>query len=295
MIMLPLVPSTRSAFTILAGIGLISLASTSAMAQSSVGTPEPTAVHTPAEIDKISDVDTGKKTTRTRVFLGPQWGPSYPGADRNSVGPFIDVSRARDGEFFAFEAPDESFGFNFVENKGSALGLAANVQGKRKRSDTDNFLDKVGTSVELGLGAQTWLTPSVRLRAEVRKAVSGHKAFVSNISADYVVQHGDDWLVSVGPRVTIADGKYHRRYYGVRASEAVPLSGLTPYRPKGGLHSVGVAASGQYQLTDQWGVAAYAKYERLVGDAADSPVTREYGSRHQPSVGVAVSYTFGSN
>jgi outer membrane protein len=291
MLMLPLLKFRFSALLLSAGLGAIALMPIGAAAQDA---PEPTPAHTPEAIDKISDVDNGKKPTRTRVYLGPQWGPAYPGADRSSVGPFIDVSRARDGEFFAFEAPDEGFGFNVIEKNGSAIGVTANLQGKRKRSDTNGFLPSVGTSVELGVAAQTWLIPSVRLRGEVRKAVSGHKAFVANISADYVAQHGDDWLISVGPRITLADGKYHRRYYDVRASEAVPLSGLTPYRAKAGLHSVGAAASALYQLTDQWGLAAYAKYERLVGDAASSPVTREYGSRNQPSAGLAVSYTFSS-
>ena len=32
---------------------------------------------------------------------------------------------------------------------------------------------------------------------------------------------------------------------------------------------------------------------RLVGDAADSPVTRAFGSRNQPAFGIALSYTFG--
>jgi MipA family protein len=256
--------------------------------------PEPTAAHTPAEIDKISDADTGRKPSRTRVFLGPQFGPAFPGADRSSIGPYMDYSRARGGEFFPYEAPDESFGFNLYEKKGTAFGLAANMQGRRKASDTDGFLPSVKHSLELGAGAQTWITPDIRLRGEVRKAVTGHKAWVGNISGDYVRQHGDDWLWSIGPRLTLADGKFHRAYYGVRAVDAVPDSPLSPYRPKGGVHSVGLAASAQYQLDKNWGLAGYAKYERLVGDAASSPVTREYGSRNQPSVGLAVSYTFDS-
>lgn len=257
-------------------------------------TPEPTAAQSPAQIDKISDAETGRKASRTRVFLGPQFGPAFPGADRGRIGPFIDYSRARGGEFFPFEAPDESFGFNVYEKKGTAFGLATNLQGRRKASDTDGYLPSVKRSVELGLGAQTWMTPNIRLRAEARKAISGHKAWVGNISADYVRQYGDDWLWSIGPRITLADGKFHRTYYGVRALDAVPASPLPPYRPKGGVHSLGLAASAQVQLTDQWGLAGYAKYERLVGDAASSPVTREYGSRNQPSIGLAVSYSFNS-
>lgn len=288
--MLPPSLSQRQSLFMVAGFVLCAWVPIHASAKS-----EPTTAQTPEQIDQISDADTGQKPTRTRIFLGPQFGPAYPGSDRRNMGPYLDFSRARNGEFFAFEAPDESFGFNVYEKKGSAFGLAAHVQGKRKASDTDGFLPQVKHSVELGVGAQSWITPNVRLRAELRKAVTGHKAFVGNISADYVIQRGDDWLVSIGPRVTLADSKYHRAYYGVRASDAVPASQLIPYRPKGGLHSAGVAASVLYQLNDNWGLAGFAKYDHLFGDAASSPVTREYGSRNQPSAGLAVSYTFNSN
>jgi outer membrane protein len=37
---------------------------------------------------------------------------------------------------------------------------------------------------------------------------------------------------------------------------------------------------------------AYAKYDRLSGDAADSPVVRELGSRSQLSGGLGITYTF---
>jgi outer membrane protein len=37
----------------------------------------------------------------------------------------------------------------------------------------------------------------------------------------------------------------------------------------------------------------YARYERLVGDAADSPIIRSsFGSRDQVSAGVGLSYSF---
>ena len=36
----------------------------------------------------------------------------------------------------------------------------------------------------------------------------------------------------------------------------------------------------------------FARYERLVGDAAKSPIVREFGSRNQLSAGIGLSYTF---
>ena len=161
---------------------------------------------------------------RTRIILGPQLSPSWPGADKFSVGPYIDVSRTRESTF-EFEAPDESFGQPLVH------------------------------------------------------------------SGDYVAREGDDWLFSIGPRVTLGDAKYHRAYFGV-TPEAATTSGLPAYDPGGGVQSVGVTAGYHRMLGRNWGVAVYGRYDRLVGDAADSPVTRQLGSRSQPSAGVALSYTF---
>lgn len=286
----------RPFLPLLISSGLMAFAAAPAFAQD--GTPPAqdaaaAAEQSPATIDAISDEEGGTRAKRTRISLGPQLAPAYPGADRMSIGPYFDFSRARSGEFFAFEAPDESAGFNIYEKGGSALGLAVNMLGKRKAEDVEGLLPTVKRSFELGVAGQSWILPDVRLRLEARKAITGHKGWVGTVSADYVAQSGDDWLFSVGPRVTLGDGKFHRTYYGVTPQDAL-TSGLAAERPKGGVHSVGLAASYLHQFTPSWGVATFVRYEHLLGDAADSPVTREFGSRHQPSAGVAISYTFGA-
>ena len=228
---------------------------------------------------------------RTRVISGPQLSPSWPGAKDLSVGPYIDVSRTRESEF-AFEAPDESFGSPLFHAGNFSFGPALGFIGKRTAADIGADLPKVGFTIEAGAFAQVSLTPALRVRAEGRKGLSGHKGWVGEVSADYVARQGDDWLFSIGPRVTLGDSKYTRAYFGV-APAASLSSGLPAFDAGGGVQSVGLTAGYLRQLSDRWGLAAYARYDRLVGDAADSPVTRELGSRNQPSVGLAVSYTFG--
>lgn len=229
---------------------------------------------------------------RTRLILGPQLAPSWPGADRLSIGPYVDLSRAPEGKDFAFEAPDESFGSPIVHAGNFAFGPAFGFIGSRTADKLGAPLPKVGMSVEVGGFAQVSLTPATRIRIEGRKAVSGHKGWVGEISADYVIRDGDDWLFSVGPRVTLGDAKFHRAYFGVDPASAA-ASSLAAYRPEGGVQSVGMTAGYIRQLSSRWGLAVYGRYDRLVSDAARSPVTRVLGSRDQPSVGVALSYTFG--
>ncbi|WP_428678995.1 MipA/OmpV family protein [Sphingopyxis sp.] len=229
---------------------------------------------------------------RTRIILGPQLSPSWPGSEDLSVGPYVDLSRSPEGVPFEFEAPDESFGSPLVHSGKFAFGPAFGFIGKRTAADVGADLPKVGLSIEAGGFAQVSLTPSFRVRIEGRKGLSGHKGWVGEASADYITRDGDDWLFSIGPRVTFGDDRYHRAYFGVTPAAAA-TSGLAAYDPKGGVQSVGVTAGYLRQLSKRWGVALYGRYDRLVGDAADSPVTRELGTRSQPSVGVALSYTFG--
>ncbi|UVO50353.1 MipA/OmpV family protein [Sphingomonas sp. SUN019] len=230
---------------------------------------------------------------RTRVILGPQLSPDYPGSSSVTLSPYISVARARGDDPFAFEAPDESFNLKLVSANGFSAGGSLGFEGKRSRKDTDGALPKVGFGVELGGYAQYQLIPAVRVRAEARQAVSGHDGFVANLSADYIARDGDNWVFSIGPRVTLTDGRYQRAYFGIAPADAA-AAGLPAYRPDGGLQAAGATTALMYQFTPRIGALGFVKYDRLVEDAGDSPVVRRFGSRNQVSGGIALSYTFGA-
>ncbi|WP_286749868.1 MipA/OmpV family protein, partial [Sphingopyxis sp. SCN 67-31] len=102
--------------------------------------------------------DEGETTgKRTRVFAGPQFWPETPGSKKLVLGPFVDLSRAKPGEDFAFEAPDQSFGFDLVDDKKFDFGPTASIIRKRKPEAVGGNLPKVGLTVEAGAFAQAWL------------------------------------------------------------------------------------------------------------------------------------------
>lgn len=238
--------------------------------------------------DAAQDADAAPR--RTRVILGPQLSPAYPGADSVQLRPYVDVSRTRGGRPFDYESPDESNGIALYDRDGLSFGPALNFEGKRRSRDVGG-LDRVGFSVELGGAVQYQARGPFRGFAEVRKGVSGHKGVVGMIGIDYVARDGDRWLWSLGPRLTLGDGRYARAYFGVSARETL-ATGVPTYRPDS-MIAAGATTSALRQLSDRWGVFGYAKYDRLLGDAGDSPVTRRFGSRDQLSGGLGVSYTFG--
>lgn len=234
-----------------------------------------------------------KEPRRIRVGVGPQFVPSYPGADDHSLRPLVDVSVARGSKPFEFEAPDESFGPELISTGGLEIGPALNFEGSRTAKDVGADLDKVPFTFEAGAFVEYEFSPKFRFRTELRKGLGGHEGWTGQAGADFVARNGDEWLFSIGPRVTWSDARYHRAYFGVTAAEAL-RSGLPAYRPGGGVQALGATAGFLAQLGKRFGIYSYAKYDRLVGDAADSPVVRGFGSHDQFSGGLALTYTFGA-
>ena len=50
-----------------------------------------------------------------------------------------------------------------------------------------------------------------------------------------------------------------------------------------------------YRFSEQWRVPGYGGYNRIMDDAADSPITRNLGSRDLYTVGAKISYSFTYN
>ena len=228
---------------------------------------------------------------RVRVGLGAQLRPEFIGADDHAILPLWDLDIARGSNEFAFEAPDYSFGIPVVSSGGFSFGPAADIASKRKESDVGAPVGKVSTTFEAGAFASFEATKSIHLRAEVLKGIGGHEGLVGTLGADQVWRAGDKYVFSVGPRVLFSNARYQRAYFGVTPAAAL-ASGLPAYDPDGGFHAVAAASGLSYQLSDRFGLFGFARYERLVGDAADSPIIREFGSRNQLSGGLGLNYTF---
>ncbi len=232
-----------------------------------------------------------KPDIRVRVGLGAQVQPEYIGADSSDVSPLFHVNIARGANPFGFGAPDDSAGIAVVSKDGFSFGPAANIQGSRKNSDVGAPVGKVKTTIEAGAFAQYEAKDSFRVRAELLKGLGGHDGLVGMIGADKIWRDGDRYVFSIGPRILFSDARYQRAYFGVSPTAAL-ATGLPVYRPGGGVHALAAASGLSYQFNDRFGLFGFARYERLVGDAAKSPIVREFGSRNQISAGAGLSYTF---
>jgi outer membrane protein len=230
---------------------------------------------------------------RYRVSAGLQLTPRHPGADDFQPSPMVNLDIARGDDPYKFEAPDDGFGIEIIEANGFSFGPIANFEDARTAEDVGTDLPKVDFSLELGGVVKYELGDRFRIRAELRKGVTGHKGWVGTAGADLIFRDADRWLFSVGPRVTWSDNRYQDAWFSVAPEDSAP-SGLPAYDAGGGIQAYGATASAITQFSQRWGLSAYAKYDRLTGDAADSPIVLVHGSRDQFSGGLALTYTFGA-
>ena len=75
-------------------------------------------------------------------------------------------------------------------------------------------------------------------------------------------------------------------------AEAALNGQVTPYDPSGGITSVGATGALTYNWSPEWSTTAFVTYKRLVGDAADSPIVKRFGSENQFGFGLTASYSF---
>ncbi len=228
-----------------------------------------------------------------RIGAGPAIEPSYPGADSVAVVPFPILRPRRADEEARFETPDEGFGLRILDLSGFSFGPAVQFDRGREEDEALPGLREVDWAVELGGFVEFMIGESFRLRAEVRQAVSGHDGLIADFGADLIGRPSERTTLSIGPRMRWADDNYMSSYFSVSPEEAV-LSGLPQYDADSGLASFGALGHVDFSLGGPWGVIAYARYDRLVGDAGDAPLVRsEEGSRDQFGAGIGITYEFG--
>lgn len=238
----------------------------------------------------------GEGAARTRtVLLGGviDWKPAFPGANSRNTGFFPLIAVWNDDERMPVETPDESFGINFIgDDEDMSAGFVLATSPRRRQRDVGLDVRNVGFGVEAGGFAQSWLGDAVRLRAEVRQGIGGHGGMTADVAADLVYRdRADDVHLTLGLRLRWGNGRHQRRYFGVTAEEAL-ANGIAAYRPGSGIYAYGAVASAHVVVAPTIGVYGFGGYERLIGDAADSPIVRTVGNRDQVSFGIGLSYRF---
>ncbi len=86
-------------------------------------------------------------------------------------------------------------------------------------------------------------------------------------------------------------GDYINTYFGVSAADSA-RSGLRQFSAGDGLRDVSVTPALILHLGEKWHVGGFVRYQRVLSDAADSPVVDQRGSPNQVWIGLVVAYSW---
>lgn len=96
-------------------------------------------------------------------------------------------------------------------------------------------------------------------------------------------------FVGVGGGASFGSASFMQTYYGITPADSL-ASGLPEYSPGGGVRNYFLWPAVIWQFDKNWAVGGMLFYQRLAGDAADSPIVTERGSEHQLTGGVGLGY-----
>jgi outer membrane scaffolding protein for murein synthesis (MipA/OmpV family) len=209
-----------------------------------------------------------------------------------------------------FSSIFDGIGYNVINSNGWKVGPIAKYDfGREEDGESSLAISGKDTTALRGLGdvdgtfevggfaEYTWNKWSAKV--EVRQGVGGHEGLIGDLSANYMVDihpvfytEGRSIFLSIGPHATIVSSDYNEAYYGVNSVQSA-RSGLSMYKADGGLLSYGLKATVMVPVNDSISTMFFVGYERVAGDAADSPLVQERGSENQAMAGLFVTFAFG--
>ncbi len=222
------------------------------------------------------------------VGMGGAYGPAYEGASDYRLTPWPIVTL----HYLWLPGLGEVKGN--ARRDGFSFGPSFRFVRKRDSADFTALhgLNNVDTAFEVG-GKFAYTFGMFRAHASLRRGFGGHEGFVGEAGLDVTFSPTPATEVSFGPRMSYASAEYMRTYLGVTPAESL-TSGLVAFNPDGGIKGVGAELNARYAFTPQWSMLGSLEYERLVGEAADSPIAKA-GDLNQFTAKLGLSYRFGLN
>jgi MipA family protein len=270
---------------LLAACGVLAVLSDPASAQTAFTLPAP-----PFELPLLPSLS-GNWTVM--VGAGGEFKPDFEGANRSMLSPVPIFSIRRAGSAEQFRGPRDGASIALIDFGDLRAGPVGKFVAARKADNYTelNGLGDINTAIELGGFVEYFPVDWFRTRVETRQGFGGHHGVVADFSADVIMPVLVGFTVSAGPRFTWESTKATSPYFSVDAAQAM-ATGLPVFNAKGGAHSAGAGAQVSYRFNPQWEVHSYVEYERLLGDAAASPIVAVRGSANQTTVGMGASYSF---
>ncbi len=234
--------------------------------------------------------------------------PDYPGSDGQSANlmPLADIRQQ--GFFFlkgATANPNygiatlgwNALNFGYTEGLEQRFMLSAGpmlrVHQGRDPDDALRGLGEIDDSVAIGAfleaSAGPWSAEFTYSPQDVGGAQDGE---LMTFSTDLTAQPNDRLDLTFGVSASWADDNFMQGFFGVTPAQAA-ATGLTAFSAGSGMKDVGIQIGATYEISDKIVLVGDVGYQRLLDEAADSPIVANTGSQNQFRVLIGAAYQFG--
>lgn len=213
--------------------------------------------------------------------------PRYQGSDeqKTSVVPGIFL-HASNG---LFADPFNGVGYVFEPAGKLLYGVRANVETGRSIEDALPGFDKIKARLNPGVFANYTVNEQFTLKSALRAGLGNRgDGSLLNLGATYKLYNANFVSVNLNASVKYASSSYMQAYFGVSPTQSA-ASGLAAYQPAAGLAMAQVGLTGGFPISREIYIFSSVSVQRLLGDAADSPIVRK---KTQPAAFVGAVYSF---
>ena len=194
----------------------------------------------------------------------------------------------------AFASTGEGLGINILSSANLRAGAAISFDLGRSPHDDGAALSGLGTihpAPELKLFAGYTISKDfpMTIRVDIRRQFGATNGFIGDIGA-YMPMPGSSEIFSwfVGPTTTVADGRYMSTCFGISQAQAARTA-YRGYNASGGFKSAGLGLTANYFVTPRIIINISSAFERLLGSAAQSPITQ---AKYEGVFSASVLYKF---
>jgi outer membrane protein len=226
------------------------------------------------------------------IGAGMAVGPSYPGSSSLRVLPLPLIDVKYGDRFFA------SFfggvGVNVVALPALRLGVALAPDFGRTEGNDPRLSGwaHIGPVADGRLFAELRLGPLLAV-SNIRHELGAASGTLVDLGLSSTLPLGRHLILTGGPTLTWADGRYMREYFGISPSQLAAARAdhvtTAPFVPGAGLRDVTLSLSLIVPLDERWSVNTFFRGTVLLGDAARSPVTQQ---ATQLTTGAGLVYRF---
>lgn len=223
------------------------------------------------------------------IGLNTQYRPEYQGAERNifKVTPALFLRYGRftitNASGFVTRRADDvvrGLGLDMVRNDKLRVNAALRFDAGRSEGSSGALagVGDIKPTVRARFGATWQLEGPWRLGASWSIDAFGRGGGnFGDVNAAWDHRLGPATVMTLGGSVSVAGDRYMQTYYGISEAQA-ERTHYRVYEPSAGLRDIALFANLRHDIGHDWTILAGAGATRLLGPAADSPLTvRPFG------------------